>query len=137
MRILLDTCVLAEFHRGNEVARQAIKDLPDENLFISALSIGEISKGISLLDTGKKKKALMDWLLTLGTTFGDRVIPIDKETAELWGHLSARAQKSGVVVPAVDGLICATALQHGLAVMTRNAKHFSISGIHVIDPWRD
>lgn len=135
MKVLIDTCVLAEAQRGHSRSTTAIAELPDESLFLSVLSIGEIRKGISLLEAGKKKRELTSWLATLSSSFSERIIPVDKETAELWGNLSARTQKSGVIIPAIDGLICATALQHGLSIMTRNTKHFAVTGVHVIDPW--
>jgi predicted nucleic acid-binding protein len=55
----------------------------------------------------------------------------------LWGELTARAQKSGKVIPAVDGLVAATALRLGLHVMTRNLCHFKASGTLVLDPWQE
>jgi len=68
--------------------------------------------------------------------YGERALPLDVETARIWGELTARAQKKGVIIPPADGLLAATALQHGLHVMTRNTKHFESSGALVIDPWQ-
>ena len=84
-----------------------------------------------------KKKALTSWLNGLATQFGDRVLTIDTETARLWGVLTARAEKAGENIPAVDGLLAATAIRHGLQIMTRNTRHFEASGAPVLDPWQN
>ena len=137
MNSLLDTCVLSELRRpdGIPAVKAAVAEIPDEGLYLSVLTVGEIAKGIGLLGVGRKKKALTSWLSGLETQFGDRILPIDTETARLWGELTARAHKSGIIIPGIDGLIAATALRHGLHVMTRNTRHFEASGVLIIDPW--
>jgi predicted nucleic acid-binding protein len=138
VKVLLDTCVLTEMRhpRGNAEVKAAVAAFQDDSLFISVLTVGEITKGIALLPTSKKKRQLSDWLIGVDQLFADRILPIDRETAQLWGELTARAQTRGTIVPASDGLIAATALRHGLHVMTRNSKHFAATGAVVIDPWR-
>ena len=138
MKSLLDTCVLAELRRpeGHPGVKAAVSEVRDSDLYLSVLTLGEIAKGIALLTSGRKKNALASWLNGLETTFGDRVLGIDVDTARLWGELTARAQKTGVVIPGVDGLLAATALRHGLHVITRNTKHFEASGALIIDPWQ-
>ncbi len=137
MKSILDTCVLSELRQpdGLPAVKSAVAETPDSDLYLSVLTVGEIAKGIGLLGVGRKKKALTSWLGGLETHFGDRILAIDVETARLWGELTARAQKSGIIVPGIDGLIAATALRHGLHVMTRNTRHFEASGVFIIDPW--
>ncbi len=139
MKALLDTCVLTELRQpdGHAGVKSAVAEVPDADLFVSVLTVGEIAKGIGLLAAGRKKAALGSWLTGLETKFADRILAIDAETARLWGELTARAQKSGKFVPAVDGLMAATALRHGLHVMTRNVCDFEASGAMVINPWQD
>jgi toxin FitB len=138
MRVLLDTCVLAELRKpdGNPRVKAALAELSDDNVFLSVLTVGEIAKGIALLASGRKRRALSSWLNGLETKFGDRIFAIDAETARVWGELTARAQRSGEIIPAVDGLLAATALRHSLHVMTRNLRHFEASGALIVDPWR-
>ena len=64
MRVLLDTCTLAEVRKpdGNAAVKQAVRRVADEDLFLSVLSVGEITKGIALLAAGKKKTSLSSWL---------------------------------------------------------------------------
>ena len=138
MRVLLDTCVLSELRhpKGHRAVRQAVEALNEEDLFVSVISIGEISKGISLLREGPKKRALAVWLKTLERDYGDRLLALDLETCRLWGELIATAQKAGRVVHATDGLIAATALRHGLRVMTRNTADFEPTGVLLLNPWQ-
>lgn len=138
MRALLDSCVLTELGRdkGNPTVKSAVAAIATTNLYLSVLTVGEIAKGIALLAAGRKKKTLGMWLTCLEANFGDRILAIDVETARLWGELTARAQKSGIGIPAVDGLLAATALCHGLHVMTRNTRHFEASEALIIDPWQ-
>lgn len=139
MKVLLDTCVLAEIRhpRGHGAVKAAVAKMPDEALFLSALTIGEIAKGIALLASGQRKQALTVWLNGLHARFNDRILPIEVETAQLWGDLTARAQKIGILMPAVDGLLSATALRYGMRIMTRNTQHFQASGAIVLNPWQD
>lgn len=138
MRVLLDTCTLAEVRKadGNAAVKEAVRQVPDEDLFLSVLSVGEITKGITLLVASQKKSALSSWLAALESQFAERLLGLDVETGRIWGELTARAQKQGVVIPPTDGLLAATALRHGLHVMTRNTKHFEASGSLVIEPWQ-
>jgi predicted nucleic acid-binding protein len=139
VKSLLDTCTVAEIRRpdGNPSVKSAVAEIPDADLYLSVLTIGEIARGIALLSTGKKKKALATWLVGLEAQFADRILAVDLEAARIWGEMTARAQKTGIVIPTADGLLAATALRHGLHVMTRNTRHFEATGALVIDPWQD
>jgi len=137
VRVLLDTCTLAEVNRqdGLPQVKQAVAAVPDEDLFISVITYGEIVKGVALLDDGRRKRELGQWLNDLVTHFAERILPVDRDTSITWGEVTARAQRQGVQVPPSDGLIAATALRHGLRVMTRNTRDFQATGVLVIDPW--
>ena len=137
MRLLLDTCVVSEIRSsdGSPVVKSFVDAFPAETLLLSVITIGEVSKGVALLPEGRKKRSLNDWLHLLSSQFGDRILPLDQEAAEIWGALSATAQKKGLKVPVADGLIAATAIRHGLHVATRNAAHFEAAGAMVVNPW--
>ena len=102
---------------------------------MSAISLGELVKGISLLDEGKRKREFLSWVSGLEKVFADRILNIDQETAHIWGEVTAKAKKAGKIVPACDGLIAATALKHGLHLLTRNNADFVPTGVLMIDPW--
>lgn len=138
MRVLLDTCVLSELRhpKGNPAVRQAVDALDEDDLLVSVIPIGEILKGISLLRESSKRRALEAWLKTLERDYSAQILAIDLEICRLWGELTARAQKAGRVVHASDGLIAATALRHGLRVMTRNTADFEPTGVLLLNPWQ-
>lgn len=137
MRLLLDTCLLSELQKpdGSPAVKCFIANQPVESLFMSVITLGEIAKGVALMADGRKKQGLVEWLGGLSGMFGDRTLPVDQESAEIWGELSAAGQKMGVTIPVADGLIAATALRHGLHVATRNTSHFESAGAMVINPW--
>ena len=77
MRVLLDICALAELRhpRGNEAVKAAVALIPDDDLYLSALIVGEIARGVALLPDGRRKRALNAWLITLESQFADRILP--------------------------------------------------------------
>src|SRR6266851_2553379 len=129
-RLLLDTCILAELQKpnGNPAVIRAIEAMDDNALFLSVLTIAEIRKGIDKLAPGRRQSHLEEWLSGLVARYQDRILPIDIEIAEIWGRMSARVEALGSPIPAIDGLIAATALCHDLIVVTRNARHFEPTG---------
>lgn len=137
MMTLLDTCVLSElYHPAGAIhVKQAVAALSPEEIYLSVITIGEISKGIALLAEGQRKRDLLSWLTTIKTTYSNRVLAIDTEVAMIWGDITARAQQKGIVIPSADGLIAATALRHNLRIMTRNVKDFQETGVRLLNPW--
>lgn len=137
MRLLLDTSVISEIARqdGASQVRAAIEAIDDSALFLSVISLGEITKGIVLLEPGKRRTAFEAWLNRLRSDYAERVLPIDQETATIWGELTAQAQGKGRMVRSADGLIAATALRHGLHVATRNVSDYEPTGAMIFDPW--
>ena len=137
MRLLLDTCVISEMRKADMNPRlKELMDVVDEkDVFLSVISLGEIVKGISLLEESKRKRELSSWVGGLERIFSDRILEIDQETAHIWGEVTAKAQKIGKTVSACDGLIAAIALKHGLHLATRNSADFLPMGVMLIDPW--
>lgn len=139
MRALLDTCVISEVRRrtGHPRVRAQVEAIRSNDLFLSVITVGELNKGIALLPDGKRKKALGEWLLTLEQEYAARVLPVDTETARIWGELTAAAQGRGKTVSVSDGLIAASAIRHGLHVITRNVNDFRETGAMLLNPWED
>ena len=139
MRVLLDTCALTEIRnpQGHSGVKASIALLTAEDLFLSALIVGEIAKGIALLGEGRKKRGLHTWMATLKSQFGDRILPVDAETASVWGELSARARQAGHILLTIDGLLAATALRHSLYIMTHHTIGLATTGALIIDPWME
>jgi predicted nucleic acid-binding protein len=109
--------------------------LGDSNLFLSALTVGEILKGVDRLASGRKRSAIEHWRAKVESLYEGRILPVDVHVARIWGNLGALAKEQGRPLPAVDGLIAATALAHGLTVVTRNVKDFRETGVMLLNPW--
>ncbi len=138
MRFLLDTCVLVELQRthGDELVRERFAELHQRQVFISVISIGELAKGLAMINNDEsRQRRLAAWLNDLQTRYADQILPIDLDVCQLWGELTATAAQHGHTVPATDGLIAATARRHGLHVMTRNVRHFKEAGVGIVNPW--
>ncbi len=126
MRALLDTCVLSGLRHPAHATllKNAMQFFDAKDLFLSVISIGEITKGIALLPATKKKSELQSWALQLENVYTDRLLNITSEVVHIWGELAAQAKLKGISIPTSDGLIAATALANGLHVMTRNLADF-------------
>jgi predicted nucleic acid-binding protein len=137
--ILLDTCVRSEIQRpqGNTRFRAQVASRVADQVFLSVITAGELTMGIALLPARRRRQELANWLMGLEQRFGERILPVNADVARRWGELTARAQTTGTVIPASDGLIAATASWFGLHVMTRNSRHFVASDVTIIDPWQD
>jgi predicted nucleic acid-binding protein len=131
---LLDTVVLSELRkreRNPNVVRW-LTGISADDVFLSAVSIGEMERGI-VRQRAKEPafaEALESWLDRTIQIYLDRILPVDTRIARRWGTLSARVGNNGA-----DLLIAATALEHGLTVVTRNVRHFQATGVDLIDPF--
>jgi len=135
---LLDTCVICEPTRARPSARVLswLREQPDESLYLSVLTLGEIRRGCARLPAGPKRRALARWLEhDLVERFAGRILAIDGSAADLWGRLQAAAETKGHPLPTLDTLLAATALVHGLALVTRNTGDFAGTGTEIVNPW--
>jgi predicted nucleic acid-binding protein len=131
---LLDTVVLSELRKSrrdpNVVAWIAAQRTAD--LFVSVVTVGEIERGIAL-QTAKSPafaEALRVWLDKVLSLYADRILPFELGCARRWGRLSAAIGNN-----TADVLIAATALEHGLTVVTRNVDHFAPTGVPTVNPF--
>ena len=138
MTFLLDTCVISELvaKQPNLHVVQWVDSIDEDKLFLSAITIGEIKRGIVKLDDSSRKSGLVEWLEgDLLIRFTDRILPIDTPVMLVWGQLTADLERQGRRMPAIDSLIAATCLQGRLDLVTRNGSDFAHSGVTVINPW--
>lgn len=132
---LIDTNVISEIRKGartNPAVRAWFESHAADSYHLSVLTLGEIRKGIEQIrakDTGKAA-AFEKWLTEILASYEGRILGIGLDEAEIWGRLNF-----GGRLPEVDGLIAATALTHGLTVVTRNVKDYVRSNVNVINPW--
>ena len=139
MNYLLDTCVVSEFTKPQRDTHLLdwLRATPEISLYLSALTLGEIQQGVSRLAVSARRQHLQSWLDDdLRARFNGRVLPADTAVCLLWGDLRTRAAQSGHTLPVLDSLIAATALVHGLLLVTRNEADFvSVPGLQVVNPW--
>lgn len=135
--ILLDTNVISELTRPSPDPGVVawIASVPDEGLRLSVLTLGEIRKGVDLLEAGPRRDRVEQWLHGLSRTFAERILPIDQRVVLCWGSISARARREGHLRPPVDSLLAATAVVHGLTLATRNVGDFAGTGAVLVNPW--
>ena len=131
---LLDTDVLSELRkprRDRGVARW-VSTVSGSELYLSTVTFGEIERGIERqrsVDPAFAKQ-LADWLELTLRAFGDRILPLTINIARRWGRLAATIGNKDL-----DLAIAATALEHGLTVVTGNTKHFQPAGVPVLNPF--
>ncbi|NOT62127.1 MAG: type II toxin-antitoxin system VapC family toxin, partial [Acidobacteria bacterium] len=122
MSHLLNTCVISEFKKKQPEQKVVdwLNAQIEESLFLSAVTIGEIQKGISRLPVSTRQAELAIWLEDLIYRYDQRVLPLDVEVMRQWGQLTSALEKQGRMLPLLDSLIAATALAQKLMLVTRN-----------------
>lgn len=138
MRILLDTCVVSELIRPVPDATVVAWTgrTPQDNCFLSAITLGEVMEGIAGLPAGKRRVGLEAWFEGLIARYEPRIISVDPAIARRWGALAGELRRRATPTPMADGLIAATALVRGLSIATRNVADFSPFGVQIVNPWQ-
>ena len=137
MTYLLDTNVISEAvqNRPSEAVQNWLHNQRPEVLHISAITLGELTRGIKALPAGSRRERLEVWCGSIVGEFEPRTLPIDTAVALRWGELFAEAQANGSTLPMANSLIAATALVHDLTIVTRNVVDFERCGVPVLNPW--
>ena len=134
MSFLLDTNVLSELRKGVRcdglVWRWA--KTAEHELHTSVVALGELKRGVERVRPRDPRFAaeLERWLTRLMATMGSRILPVDQTIALAWGRITAPR-----TVPPIDGLLAATALVHGMTLVTRNVKDFADLGVSYLNPF--
>lgn len=132
---LLDTNVVSETRkrRADDRVLAFLSAADASRLFLSALTVGELHKGVLARQRTDPYAAagLASWVEGIETAFADRIIGIDAAVARLWGELSVDRPR-----PVIDTLIAATALAHGLTLVTRDGQDLAGIEVPLLDPWR-
>lgn len=129
---LVDTNVISEARRGSPEATAWLRSVDPATVYLSALTLGEIMRGIVLKQKADPKAAghLTEWLRRLRHDHASRILPITDQVAVEWGRIAAIRPRGDI-----DGLIAATAIVHDLIVVTRNVADFADTGAAVVNPW--
>ncbi|HFE37472.1 MAG TPA: type II toxin-antitoxin system VapC family toxin [Gammaproteobacteria bacterium] len=138
MKYLLDTCVISEVIKPKPSKKVVawIKNQEEENLYLSALTFGEIEKGIEKSVDGRRKNKLRLWVEEdLKQRFEGRVLNIDVRVATRWGEIQGKSEKEGKPLSSIDGLIAVTGLVNNCVVVTRNISDMQQSSAELHNPW--
>lgn len=135
MSLLLDTNVLSELRKGaraNARLRGWFDGVSVDEIFLSVLVVGELRRGVELVrrrDT-RQAAALERWLTRVTNDHAERILPVDGPVADQWGRMTAKQPGS-----VIDTLMAATALVHGLVLVTRNVKDVAWTGVACLNPF--
>jgi toxin FitB len=131
---LIDTVTISELRRQRRdpVVVAWFERQRTTDLFLSVISIGEIERGIAQQRATNPRfgDSLAAWLDRVLALYGERILPFDMQAARRWGAMSAALGNDGA-----DLMIAATALEHGLTVVTRNASDFEPTGVAILSPF--
>ncbi|MBU3888987.1 type II toxin-antitoxin system VapC family toxin [Methylosinus sporium] len=136
---LLDTNILSELRRPRPEAKVVafIAAQPLDLLYVSTVTLAEIRFGIELVEDATRRAELGDWLThKVRPMFERRVLPVSEDVILKWRLLVEDGRKSRHTFSQPDLFIAATALHHGLTVVTRDAAEFARARAQVLDPWR-
>ncbi len=138
MSFLIDTCCISELTKKqpDPNVKTWFSRYDETEMYVSVITFGELIKGIEKLSTSKKKATLVNWINNdLKQRFRNRILDVSMTEIKKWGEIQAFSEKKGIPLPAIDGLIAATALVHDLSVVTRNVSDMIPSGVDIINPW--
>jgi predicted nucleic acid-binding protein len=136
--LLLDTNVLSELRRPRPAPRVVafLAAQPLERLYISAVTLSEIRFGIELVADAGRRAVLNDWLThKVRPMFAQRVLPVTEDIMFKWRLLLEDGRKARHTFSQPDLIIAATALEHGLVVVSRDTRDYEKAGVPVLDPW--
>lgn len=140
MKYLLDTCVISELpnRRPNPKVVHWLQIQDPETLYLSFVTIGEIKKGLVKLGDSPRISILETWFEEdILKAFEKRILPVDKSVSLAWGRLCGEAERIGRKRPAIDALLVATALVHGMTLVTRNVSDMAGMGVPIFNPFSD
>lgn len=140
MKYLLDTCAVSDLVKPapNPGLLAWLAEQPEEHLFLSTITLGEIQAGISKLPDSARKAMLTSWVTNdLLKRFTARILSVDAEVALAWGVKRGESAARGRLLPLADAQIAATALVWGLTVVTRNTADIERCGAMTLNPWSD
>jgi predicted nucleic acid-binding protein len=135
---LLDTNVLSELRRPRPEPKVVafVADRPTESLYVSSVTLAEIRFGIELVAEANRRAELNDWLAhKVRPMFDSRILPVTQDIMFRWRLLVEKGRKMGHTFSQPDLIIAATAIEHGLTVVTRDRDDYDKTLASVINPW--
>ena len=135
MSFLVDTNVLSELRKGERASFRVLEwfnEVADDEIHLSVLAIGELRRGVEMIRKRDplQAAALDRWVGRLVANHAERIVSVDGPVADRWGRLAAVRLAS-----VIDTLMAATAIEHGLVLVTRNVKDVAWTGVSYLDPF--
>jgi toxin FitB len=132
---LLDTNVVSEIRKGTRADKALMKwfsEVSDDDLHMSVLVLGELRQGVERLRARDRASAerLERWLRRLTEDYEGKILVVDEPVAQAWGRLNVPDP-----LPAIGGLLAATALVHDLTLVTRNTRDVARTGARLLNPF--
>ena len=137
---LLDTNVLSELRRPRAEPKVVtfVSRQPLDLLYVSTVTFAEIRFGIEAISDASRRAALNEWLThRLRPMFEQRILPITEDITLKWRLLLEDGRKMGHTFSQPDLIIAATALHHGLTIVSRDTSGYKRAGVPVHNPWTD
>ena len=134
MQYLVDSNVLSEGTKQHPIPSvlEWLREHESE-LAVNPIIVGELEYGILGLPAGRRRTRLLSWFS--GVVRHLQLVELDADAAHIWATLLATLKRKGRAMPLKDSLIAASALQHGLAIATRNTDHYLYSGVKIVNPF--
>ncbi len=135
---ILDTNVLSELRRPIPEPRVVVfvEDQPLDSLYVSAVSLAELRFGIEMVPDATRRAELNDWLAhKVRPMFEQRVLQVSEDVMLKWRLLVEEGRKTGHTFSQPDLIIAATALQHGLTIVTRDTRDYAKARAALFNPW--
>jgi predicted nucleic acid-binding protein len=108
----------------------------EDRLYLSAVTLAEIQRGVSRLPRGTRRDRMQRWLEDdILERFGERILPVDHSIAIRWGQIMAEAESEGRTMNSPDGFIAATTVVRDLTLVTRNSADFEHAVPKILNPW--
>ncbi len=107
----------------------------ESEIFVSTVTIAEIRRGIERIPAGKRRDQFEDWLRSINQAMRGSILSFNRSVANAWGQMQGQLDKEGIRLSPFDGLIAATAIRHGLTVVTRNVADFKNAPVRLLNPF--
>ena len=135
--IVVDTNVWSEATKRepNAIVREWAR-LHRGALWLSVIVLAELRGGAARLPAGRRRRSLEEQFDALEQAYADRLLRFDRHTARCYAQVLESARRLGKPIATADAMIAATAIQHRMAVATRDLNDFAAAEVELIDPWQ-
>ena len=139
MKYLVDTNIISEIiaKKPNQQVIDFLNNINTSDIYLSAITVGEIKYGINRLSQSKRKTQLLAWFEQLLLKYQYNIIDIDISVMAIWADINSDLKSNGISLSIMDSLIASSALYHDMTLVTRNTKDFQyIANLNIINPFK-